>query len=369
MNNETQKYTQTEPTELPELPHIEGVTRLSEVEAGETWWLWEPYIPRGKITLLTADPGTGKTFLALYLAANVSAGRRFYGESEDAPHFSENVVYQTAEDGFADTIKPRLTPMRPDFRKILNIDETSAPLTLDDPRIEELMSKVRPALMVFDPLQAYLGAEVDMHRANAVRPILAHISRLAEMYQTAVVFIMHNSKMQGAKALYRALGSIDFTAVARSMLVIGNSPERDGSLVLCHEKSSLAATGRSLRFRLDPEGRGVTFLGECDYTAEQVMDAPKVRKRGSPKLEEAAAALSALLRDRGFAEFSEVEKMCEKQNFGLTTMFKARSMLKVRSVKIGKPPQTNYWALPAVTDDDVRNYHFSQPYPLEFQSP
>ncbi|MBR1724157.1 MAG: AAA family ATPase [Ruminococcus sp.] len=226
MNEQTEKFTPTSDPRTIEVNKIcrvpEGVTRLSEVQATDTQWLWKPYIPRGKITLITADPGVGKTFLALYLTAQVSSGDPFYGEPEDAFRQPDFAVFQSAEDGFADTIKPRLTPMLPDFSHILNIDETINPLTLLDERIGKIMYECQPALMVFDPLQAYLGAEVDMHRANAVRPILAHVSRLAEMYNTAVVFIMHNSKMQGNKALYRALGSIDIAAVARSTSCFGS---------------------------------------------------------------------------------------------------------------------------------------------------
>ena len=346
-----------------------GGTRLSDVQATRTEWLWKPYIPRGKITLITADPGVGKTFLALYLTAQVSSGEPFYGEPEDAYRMPEFAVFQTAEDGFADTIKPRLTPMLPDFSHILNIDETHEALSLTDQRIEQIMYECQPALMVFDPLQAYLGADVDMHRANAVRPVLAHISRLAEMYNTAVVFIMHNSKMQQNKAIYRALGSIDITAVARSMLVIGNSPEGDGSLTLCQEKSSLAEPGRSVRFSLLPDGGGIEFLGYSDATADEVLLSPHVRgKRPTPKLDEAVAALNQLLWERGFVEFDEVAKLVEEQKISLQTMYSAKKELHVRSVRAGFENGKYYWALPCASDEEIKNAHFSQPYPLDLDS-
>ena len=115
--------------------------------------------------------------------------------------------------------------------------------------------------MIFDPLQAYLGADVDMHRANEVRPVLARIGQLAEKYKCAVIFIMHNSKMGQNQALYRALGSIDILAIARSMLIIGKNPDNQKQKVLCHEKSSLASHGRSILFQISPEYGGLVFDG------------------------------------------------------------------------------------------------------------
>ena len=123
-------------------PSESGVIRLSDVQSTETDWLWYPYIPRGKITLLTADPGLGKTFFALYLTACVSTGRPFWGE-EKPYRQPETAVYQTAEDGISDTIKPRLEPMTPNFANILMIDETSEGLSLSDERIEQIMRTYR----------------------------------------------------------------------------------------------------------------------------------------------------------------------------------------------------------------------------------
>ena len=106
---------------------------MEDIQAEEVKWLWRPYIPRGKITIIQGDPGDGKTTLALALAALVSKGQPMPGCDDAAPPM--NVLYQTAEDGLADTIKPRLTTMDADCSRILVIDESEKSLTFNDERL------------------------------------------------------------------------------------------------------------------------------------------------------------------------------------------------------------------------------------------
>lgn len=318
---------------------------LSNVQSIETEWLWYPYIPVGKITLMTADPGTGKTFLSLYLTAAVSTGRPFFGQAETQIRPPRKAIYQTAEDGIADTIKPRLEPMNPDFNNIIVIDESREPLTLSNySEIEKAMQGLNPALMIFDPLQAYLGADVDMHRANEVRPVLARIGQLAEKYKCAVIFIMHNSKMGQNQALYRALGSIDIPAIARSMLIIGKNPDNPKQKVLCHEKSSLASHGRSILFQISPEYGGLVFDGFSDLKADDVLNPRKnSREKPSVKLEEAVEFLNDLIGEKGWAELKEVQALQEEYGISKNTMYRAKDELNLKNVTVGFSPKYTYW--------------------------
>ena len=328
-----------------------GIIRLSEVESTQTEWLWYPYIPRGKITLLTADPGSGKTFFALYLAAQVSTGRPFWG-SEQPYGTPGTAVYQTAEDGVADTVKPRLEPMQPNFANILMIDETQEGLSLSDERIERIMRQHKPALMIFDPLQAYLGADVDMHRANEVRPVLAHLAKLAETCNTAVILVMHNSKMSQNKALYRTLGSIDIPAVARSMLVIGKDPDCDGRRVLCHEKSSLAARGRSFTFEIKPQEGGIKFCGFSDLTADDVLTPKGGYFRASEKRDTASDLLTELLGEKGWCGYDEVKALSEEYGVSMSTLKRAKKERNIETAKSGFDKQTTYWIDPKIVGED-----------------
>jgi len=146
------------------------LTRMNEVEAEEIMWLWYPYIPYGKLTVLQGDPGNGKTTAVLAIAAAVTTGAAL-PETKTAAE-PMNVIFQTAEDGLGDTIKLRLIQSGADCKRVIVIDESEKELSLSDERIEHAITITCAKLFILDPLQAYMGAAVDMHRANEIRPIL-----------------------------------------------------------------------------------------------------------------------------------------------------------------------------------------------------
>ena len=145
------------------------IRKMSEVELQEINWLWYPYIARGKITMIQGDPGEGKTTLALRLAAACSTGQALPGMTITEP---VNVIYQTAEDGLGDTIKPRLMEAGADEDRVLNIVEDTFSLTLLDERIEAAIVQTGAKLMILDPVQGYVGEKVDMNRANEIRSVM-----------------------------------------------------------------------------------------------------------------------------------------------------------------------------------------------------
>lgn len=157
---------------------------MSEINAEEVQWLWYPYIPLGKLTIIQGDPGEGKTSFILAVIAALTRGDPL-PECEQAAE-PMNVIYQTAEDGLADTHKPRVESAGADCTRVLVIDEGKRELTLCDARLEEAICRTGAKLIVLDPLQAYLGSDVDMHRANEVRPVLKRLSLMAERTQCAV---------------------------------------------------------------------------------------------------------------------------------------------------------------------------------------
>lgn len=340
---------------------------LSAIQPQSVKWLWKPYIPLGKITLLEADPGTGKTYLCLALASVVSSGSRFYMEPEGTIHDPAPVIYLTAEDGLSDTIVPRLNTCipQPNLENIVTIDDREKSLTFLDNRIEEALKALHPKLFVIDPLQAYLGAKVDMHRANEVRPVMAHIAKLAEEYECAFVMIMHmNKNALGAQAMYRGLGSIDIPAVARSMLYMGRNPQNKEERVLCHIKSSLAAAGPSLTFNICPEFGGVMFTGttELDYMA--ITNPQTGRNKPAPTLTDAMDALSNLLGENGFATVQQVKTLQKTAGFSKNTLYRAKSELALHSVSIGQPShRTTYWIDPDLDIAKFKSDH--TPIPIQ----
>lgn len=232
------------------------IISIDEIETKEVNWLWYPYIPYGKITIIQGDPGEGKTTFALRLAALLSNGGKL--PCTDSETKVINIIYQTVEDGYEDTIKPRLKVAGADCKRIMFIDESITPLSMTDERLEDAIVETNARLVILDPIQAYVGSWVDMHRANEIRPVLSRLSSIAEKHDCAIILIGHMNKSHGKKSAYRGLGSIDFQAAARSVLIIGRLKDNSQIRILAHGKSSLAPEGESIAFELSEENGGVS---------------------------------------------------------------------------------------------------------------
>jgi len=241
--------------------------RMSDIQERPIDWLWHPYIPCGKITIVQGDPGEGKTTFILRLAALLTRGGALPFAAALPPM---SVIYQTAEDGLADTIKPRLLEAGADCGRVLVIDESTQALSMSDERLAAAVQKTGAKLVILDPLQAYLGTDVDMHRANEIRPVMKRLGDVAEQSGCAVVLIGHMNKAGGVKAAYRGLGSIDFQAAARSVLIVGRLREQPEVRVEAHAKSSLAPEGQSIAFELNPES-GFRWLGHYNISADDLL--------------------------------------------------------------------------------------------------
>jgi hypothetical protein len=309
---------------------------MDKVTPEEVSWLWDPYIPRRKHTLLEGDPGAGKTWLALIIASIVSRGDPFPHEDGVRKTRREpaNVVYLSAEDGLADTLRPRLDAAGADVSRVHALvgwqqGEMQGYISLGDLRpIEDALETLKPALVVVDPLQAYLGASVDMHRANEVRPILAGLAALAEQYDCAILTIRHLTKSAQDRAVYRGLGSIDFAAAARSILLAGQDPQNPRRRVMAHVKSSLAPVGGSIGYELR-EGR-FWWTGSSDVSAEDLLR-PHAMEEERSAVEEAADFLREFLSD-GEKPAKEVISEAKKSGISETTLKRARAG-RVRSRK------------------------------------
>ena len=174
------------------MPDSVPMIRMSDVQQTAVHWLWYPYIPFGKLTILQGNPGEGKTYFAMYLAA-ACTNRQQLPNGELLEPF--NVIYQTAEDGLGDTVKPRLIEAGADLDRVLVIDDRESMLTLTDKRIERAIRENQAKLLIIDPIQAFLGAQVDMNRANEVRPIFRALGEIAEAHDCAILMIGHFGEM------------------------------------------------------------------------------------------------------------------------------------------------------------------------------
>ena len=251
----------------PAKPETVKIIRMSDVELTPVDWLWKPYLPFGKLSVLQGNPGEGKTYFAMHLAAACTNGKLLPNMERMEPF---NVIYQTAEDGLGDTVKPRLIEAGADLDRVLVIDDSDVQLTLSDERIEKAIIENNARLVIIDPIQAYLGADVDMNRANEVRPIFMRLGQVAQRTGCAILLIGHLNKAAGMQSLQRGLGSIDIAAAVRSVMFIGKLKHDPTMRILTHEKSSLAPPGVSLAFSLGDEG-GFRWVGEYDITADEML--------------------------------------------------------------------------------------------------
>ena len=310
--------------------------RMSDIQPEEVQWLWYPYIPLGKLTVIQGDPGEGKTTFVLAMIAALTKGEAL---PEREPLDPVNILYQTAEDGLADTIRPRLDALGADCSRVLVIDESKRELSLSDERIRQAMEETGAKLLVLDPLQAYLGAEVDMHRANEVRPILKRLGSVAEQMGCAVVLIRHLNKMQGQKSGHRGMGSVDFQAAARSVLLVGRTKEDPQLRIVVPDKSSLAPEGESIAFALDPE-QGFQWKGYCAYNAEELLGGST--KQVQTKTMQAEETLRNLLDKPAPAE--EILRRITAVGISERTLMTAKKNLGVLSEKRGGQW---FWRLPS----------------------
>ena len=310
--------------------------RMSDIQPEEVQWLWYPYIPLGKLTVIQGDPGEGKTTFVLAVIAALTKGEAL---PEREPLDPVNILYQTAEDGLADTIRPRLDALGADCSRVLVIDESKRELSLSDERIRQAMEETGAKLLVLDPLQAYLGAEVDMHRANEVRPILKRLGSVAEQMGCAVILIRHLNKMQGQKSGHRGMGSVDFQAAARSVLLVGRTKEDPQLRIVVPDKSSLAPEGESIAFALDPE-QGFQWKGYCAYNAEELLGGST--KQVQTKTMQAEETLRNLLDKPAPAE--EILRRITAAGISERTLMTAKKNLGILSEKRGGQW---FWRLPS----------------------
>ena len=265
------------------------IIRMSDVELTPVDWLWKPYLPFGKLSVLQGNPGEGKTYFAMHLAAACTNRKPLPGMEVLEPF---NIIYQTAEDGLGDTVKPRLIEAGADLDRVLVIDDSDVQLTLSDERIEKAIIENNARLVIIDPIQAYLGADVDMNRANEVRPIFMRLGQVAQRTGCAILLIGHLNKAAGMQSLQRGLGSIDIAAAVRSVMFIGKLKHDPTMRILTHEKSSLAPPGVSLAFSLGDEG-GFRWVGEYDITADEMLSG--IEPQRETKTQQAKDLICALL--------------------------------------------------------------------------
>lgn len=322
--------------------------RLADVAARRVDWLWGPFIPARMLSMISGDPGAGKSFIALAVCADLSRGKLRDGRIVEPG----NSLYLSIENPIAETIRPRFDLLGGDASRFFVLkgtlfaedgEEQRGAVTLADiPILEAAIAETGARLIVIDPIQSYLGSTVDLHRSNETRPVLDGLSKLAESHGCAVLLLRHLSKQSGGKAIHRGLGSIDLSGAVRSELLAGSLPDNPEARALVHIKSNVGRIGGALGYSIDGEGR-FTWTGESQITASDLLAAPDAPEDRSAR-DDAIQWLSDLLKDGG-REQKEVRKLADGAGITYGTLRRAKDALRVRSYKATMSGPW-LWALP-----------------------
>lgn len=310
------------------------VLSLDEVQAEEVDWLFYPYIAKRKVSLIEGHPGIGKTFLILKIAASTSIGGKDLLQQEEFD--PSPVLLMTAEDGIADTIKPRIEKMEADLKQILVPKDL---FTLDKKGFEtlkKLIERHKPKLVIIDPIMPFLDGKKDNNKASDMRPFFKQLGKLAQQFECAVIVTRHLAKSPELKGVSAGLGSIDISAAVRSILQVAEDSDSKGLKRVTHIKSNIGDKGKPFGYRLD-DGR-FTWVGEL--SEEAIEEEPG-------ELERACAFLEDSLRD---GPVSAVEMAAQAKDVGIakSTLNRAKKKVGIRSRKVtdsGRVAQWN-WSLP-----------------------
>lgn len=338
------------------IPGAPVLVRLADVEPEEVSWLWPGRLPRGKLAVLVGEPGVGKSFVSLDVAARISAGAQW---PDGGPAPLGDVILLSAEDGVADTLRPRLDALGGDPARVTVLravqdaaGERHFSLTTDLLALESAVVTRAAALVIIDPLSAYLGAR-DSHKDAEVRSLLAPVAALAERRGVGVLGVMHTGKDSQRRAIHRALGSVAFVAAARIVLAAGKDRDDEARRVLVPVKANLCAPAPALAYRIE----GAPARVEWEPGTVEGVTADDVLGCGPPEdaeeRKDADDLLRELLRD-GEVKSVEVSRAAEAHGVSRRGLWVAKRRLGVRARHQGQPGKAGvwFWSLPDARDPD-----------------
>lgn len=300
----------------------------SQVKTRKIDWIWEPYIASGKLTVLQGDPGVGKSTLALVLCSVLASGENLYKIS-GIKNGIFTVIYQSTEDSPEDTIKPKLNKLKAKSSNILYV-ENDDEINLNNNSLENVINKSNAKLLILDPIQSFFKDGENMNTASSVRKVLTNISKIANKTNCGILMIGHLNKAENVKDLYRGLGSIDFTAIARSVLYLKKDETNPKIRIMYQIKNSLSIEGDPQAYRLDDKS-GIAWLGT--YNDVDIDTYADVEKNYSAK-----DILLKLFDDKELIEVNYIKQIAEENNISFRTFVRAKKELEIDSVR-----ENNKW--------------------------
>ena len=263
-------------------------------EDDNTRFIWYPYIPIGDYTVLMAEGGAGKTMFCCGIAAAISRGELLPGDTFNSAPAEGNVLFITAEDR-GSLLKSRLVESGAVLSRIYIMDcMSSEGLSFADgmDRFLAILKEIQPCLVIIDPWHAFLGANVDINRVNALRPVLQKLANAAKTCECGMLLISHvNKRAQGENANNAAVGSADLINAGRSAVKIVrfDEPGKKDMRAVVHTKSNYAPEGRSILYRIT-DGGGVRWAGFSDISRSVLEASARCHQTPSEYLESRQAA-------------------------------------------------------------------------------
>lgn len=297
---------------------------LDEIKTKSVDWLWKPYIPLGYITIVVGDPGVGKSYLLVDLCSRITNGQAFpFNEENDEKTIQGKIIFQNGEDGIEDTVKERFETCNANLKNVYIINEIENPIfSLEDlDRFENALKQIRPKLIIIDPVQRYIG-NISMNSANEVRNILAPIGNLALKYNCSIILVMHETKSKNTGTLYRALGSIDFVGIARSMLTL--SINDDGTRCISHTKSTKGKKGDSISFNITE--KGIIYLNKVEQIENNIDSL-------APREEAKDFIVNILKENNGLYSAQKITDLAKEKGISPATLARAKKELRVESIQ------------------------------------
>lgn len=333
---------------------------LSDIKRESVQWLWPGRIPRGKVTLIAGDPGLGKSFLTMDIAARTTRGGSPEGDWPDGPsplRGPGDVLILNAEDDPGDTLRPRLESAGADVSRVrivegVDRDEERSmgffALDRDGPALSLMLRKLTgPRLVIIDPISAYMG-NVDSHRNTDVRAVLAGLQQIAAAHNTAILCVTHLSKGgegQSRKAVHRLMGSLAFAAAARMVWLVGRHPDDPDRRVLTLVKSNLEAARDGLSYRIErseEHGDARIVWDETPFrgSADSLEDDELAERQSA--VDEAESFLSQLLAD-GPVEAGRAIGEAQHAGISESAIRRARRRLGVRAIRSDQGGRERGW--------------------------
>lgn len=229
------------------------VMKGDEVEFEEVRWLWRPYIPYGMLSTLVGDPGSGKTWLACKIAADLSRGVALPGHSTAYP--PQKVLFASADDSVVHTLGPRMRDIGADLSKIFFVENK---VTFNASGLREFEAVVRDyavTFVVIDPVVGFFEAGSDSNGAVDVRQVMGGLKQIAERTGTSIVAVEHKRKASASNKgpkVYDAAGSMQFVGTSRSEMHVDQRGPR-GTAVMSHIKSNIGPLGKALAYQFGSE--------------------------------------------------------------------------------------------------------------------